>query len=129
MMWSTGVDLQGSVVEWECEWKLNQHVDVIFHPSDFVDEDPLLLADACYVSPKPGFHFLRDELASAFRAEHNMNWVVHIGYGTLPTAKPWATLLARLRRSVSCCFPLIRVSPPDSSSGNTPEPETGGSPA
>ena len=59
--------------------KLQQHMNVVFHPADGMDEDALMPANARRVRPQAVFHFDRNDFAAVFGAEDDMHYVLKIG--------------------------------------------------
>ena len=63
---------------------LHQQMNVVFHASNGVYNNPMLLANSGRIGPQLGPKFCGNALAPLLGAEHHMNHILRIGMGNVP---------------------------------------------
>lgn len=61
----------------DCRRKFDQHVYVVLHPADLVHEYVLLMANAREIRPRSRLFFFRNQFASVFGAEDNVDEILN----------------------------------------------------
>jgi hypothetical protein len=76
-------------------------MNVVFHSTDGMDEDVLVLANAGGVRPKTFFHLRWDEFLPLFCTENNVHYILKIGVrqGVAPPALGILTQLTQRSRA------------------------------